>query len=87
MSGAQQWNATLAAGLVAPCDDDWIVRLRLNSGAVVVRRVSPPSLPLEKALERARLSLGSARAQVVDIDAMRYSDTRKLVVPAGVEVK
>lgn len=87
MSGAQSFNAVVAAGLVAPHDQDWIVRLRMASGTVVARRVSPSTLSMEAAIQRARHSLGSARAQVVDADAVRYADTRRLVMPAGVEAK
>lgn len=84
MSNAQGWNAAIATGIVGPNDEDWIVRVRMADGSVVVKRVSPPTVSMETAISRVRLALGR-RAQVVDVDAMRYSATRKLVLPASAE--
>jgi len=80
-----QFNAILAAQLVAPSTRDWCVRFTMHDGGVVARRVSPGSIDPSTAIQRACASLGRMRAQVRDTDCRRFEDIAKaatqVVVP------
>lgn len=73
----------IAHQLVAPSDQDWIVRFKMADGTVIAKRVSPSTVTPEFAVSRAYSALGRRGRDVVDCDAFRYAATRTLVVPTG----
>lgn len=73
-------NEFAARTIVAPSDEDWIVRFTLGAAEVVAMRVSPSSITAEKAVQRARIALGSRAAQISSVDVVRFVDTRRVII-------
>lgn len=77
----QRFSPLVAAQIVAPSAGDWMFRVKFSNGAVVGRRVSPPSLTQEQATQRVLASFGRERAEVVDFDCWRDGEPRRIIHP------
>jgi hypothetical protein len=66
--------------VIAPGADDWLVTLRLRSGAIVTRRVTPGRVSEEFAVRAAMRAQSARPADVLDVEIRRAGEEKRIVV-------